>query len=145
MVPLVAALLTTDVGAVKRRVERKTVVYALVAVLLLTAYAAAVTGGAILLAADYGAVAAAFLVAIAALVLAMLLIAVNMMIDRRDRRLMLQRQAQAQPILASAMASLLPSVMKSPLLSIVVFVGAAAFFMANSSSGKDGDSGDGQA
>lgn len=117
------------------RVRRSVVGYGIVFVLLLTAYIAAVAGGSIYLAQEAGAVAAAFLVAIAALAAAVMALAVMAYLDRRARieaLLMQRRAATMSNELLGTLAPQLPMMVRDSPVATAVMVASLSYALARS-------------
>ena len=131
IVPIVVRLAATDVGAAARRVKRNTLLYAVTALLALTAYACAVAGGVIWVAGEWGAVAATFAVAAGFAALALAVIALVAVFNAADRRRARQSAGPTALYAAAALAAL-PLLSRSKLTAGLLVAGLAAFAAARS-------------
>jgi NADH:ubiquinone oxidoreductase subunit K len=131
LAPLLLSVFTADIGAAVRRTRRNAIFYAVIAFFLLTAYVAGVVAGALYLAQVVGPPMAVLLIAIGALVLALIILATLMILNRRDRK----RKAAAavndsgKALLATVALSALPMLTRSKPLMGIAAVGGLAFLL----------------
>ncbi|MCW2306617.1 hypothetical protein [Rhodobium gokarnense] len=132
-----ASLVSQDVGSMVDRAKRSAIVYAIVAILLLTAYAFGMVVVHQLLAEAVGSgLDAALLIAGATALIAVLALIVQAIVNRRQRRIAAQRNA-ARRMQLLALASVAPSLMRSKPLMITAALGALAYFVLNDSDEDD--------
>ncbi|MBB4302722.1 prepilin signal peptidase PulO-like enzyme (type II secretory pathway) [Rhodobium orientis] len=132
-----ASLASQDVGSMVDRAKRSAIVYAIAAVLLLTAYAFVMVVVYQLLADAVGSgLDAALLIAGATALVAILALIVMALVNRRQKRMAARRNA-ARRMQLLALASVAPSLMRSKPLLITAALGALAYFALNNS--DDGD------
>lgn len=132
---LIVSALSRDYAAMARHTGRNMVLYSIAGVLLLTAYVAGVAALAIYLATLAGAAVAMLSVALGALLLGLILIAVIVSGNRREREIQMLReqimreQAARPSSLTNAILTAVPLVTRgSPFAS--VFAAALAAFVA---------------
>ncbi len=132
---LLVSAMSRDYGALARQTGRNAVLYAVVAVLLLTAYVTGLAALAIYLTEIAGAAIALLSIAIGALAAALVVLAVAISANRRERELqllreqLLQEQASRPGNLTGSLLSILPVLTRgSPFAS--VFVAALTAFAA---------------
>jgi len=129
LAPLLLSVFTADIGAVVRRTRRTAIFYAVTAFFLLTAYVAGVVAGALYLAQVVGPPMAVLLIAIGALVLALMVLATLMILNRQDRK---RKAATAmndtgKALLTTVALSALPILTRSKPLMVLTAVGGLAF------------------
>lgn len=143
---LLISALSRDYGALARQTGRNAVLYAVAAVLLLTAYGLGLAGLAIYLTEIAGAAVALISIAIGALAVALVVIAVAISGNRRERELqrlreqLLQEQAARPANLTGALLSAVPVLTRGSPLASVLIAGLTAFaagFAATSRRKKD--------
>lgn len=141
LLPLIASFASKDLGAVFARARRNALVYAIAAVLVLTAYVAALIGGGIYLAQAVGAVQAAFLIAAGTLVLAAVALGSVVVFNRiaRRRRARARRNTGPEALISAAALALLPRVLNSKALVPVAVLGGLAVLMTRGRSDGSGD------
>lgn len=130
---LLLSALSRDYGALARQTGRNALLYAVAAVLLLTAYVAGLVALAIYLTSIAGAAIALLTIAIGALAIALVIIAVAISGNRRERelqrlRLELMREQASRPVnLTNALLSAVPALTRGSPLTSVLVAGIAAF------------------
>ncbi|PTW62938.1 hypothetical protein C8N35_101987 [Breoghania corrubedonensis] len=138
--PLIASTLFSDVAPALRRARRNTVLYGLCAVFALTGYGALVIALGIWIGEAYGALEAAFTIAVAMIALAVLVLLVVMIANRIDRRRHAARD-RSRTMTATLALSLLPVVVRSRPLMATAVAGGLAFVILSMLSGGDDDAG----
>lgn len=129
LAPLLLSAFTADIGAVVKRTRRNAILIAMTAFFMLTAYVAGVVAGALYLAQVVGPPMAVLLIAVGALVLALIVLASLMIMNRRDRK----RQAAAavndsgKALLATVALTALPMLTRSKPLMAIAGIGGLAF------------------
>lgn len=126
LLPIAARLAATDMRAAARRAKRNTLLYALIALLAMTAYACGVTGMLVWVAGEWGPVAGALVPAAAFAALAFAVLATVSILNAADRR-----RARGFPaptlLYASAALATLPLVSRPKLATGALVAGLAAF------------------
>lgn len=144
---LLVSALSRDYGALARHASRNAVLYAVAAVLFLTAYVAGLAALAIYLTDIAGAAVALVSIAIGALALALVAVAVVVSGNRRERELQLLReqllreQTMRPANLTNALLGAVPLVTRGSPLTSVLVAGLTAFAagFAATSKRKKGD------
>lgn len=124
--PLLANAAFGSVAPALRRAKRNAVLYGLLALLALSAYAAGVVALGIYIAETTGALEAALIIAAAMVALAVLVLLITMILNRIDRRRHAARD-RSRAMTASLALSLLPMVVRSKPLVATATVGGLAF------------------
>ena len=130
---LLVSALSRDYGSLARQTGRNAALYAVVAVLLLTAYVTGLAALAIYLTEIAGAAIALLSIAIGALAAALVVLAVVISGNRRERELqvlreqLLQEQAARPGNLTSTILSVLPILTRGSPLTSVLVAGITAF------------------
>ena len=126
LLPIIAGLVTEDIGTTLRRKRRNAILYAFAAVFAASAWIALIAAGAVWLATLYGAVAGPLIVAGALFAIAaglVLAVAIFKAIERREAR----RAPSIGPAAGLAAAAILPSLLRQrPLGTLVAVAGLAA-------------------
>lgn len=139
MLPIAARLVATDVKAAARRVKRNTMLYAVMGLLLLTAYACGVAGLLFWVAAEWGPVAAAFVLAAAFAALALVVLAIMAAFNAADRRRARRNAAGSTALYASVALAALPLLSRSKLAGGAALAGLAAFVAMRAMGDSDHD------
>ena len=100
MLPILSLVTGASVHRTVARAKRNSIIVALAALFLLTAYALAVTAGAIWLAGIYGALGAVLFLAACALLIAIIALVVMAVINTREKRRARERRAALESMAA---------------------------------------------
>lgn len=130
LAPILASLLTRDLSAALRRLRRSALVWALVGVFALAAYAAALIAAGLALAVHYPPATAALMVCLSQLVLAALALGWLALVNARERRR--QRHDDGHRTLATtaALAAALPLLGSRKGLALAALGGLALLLAA---------------
>ena len=123
---VLSALLAFDAAAAASRYKRNVVLWAIVAVLLGSAYVFALIAIALLLSARYSPVAAALTVTAALVVTALVVIGVMAGLNARDRRLADERRRRSAMRTNLALVAVTSILRKQPLLGAATGIAVAA-------------------
>lgn len=138
LAPLLASLLATDLRGFAQRTKRNAIVYAIVGLFVLTAYAAAIAALAVWLATMMSLAAALGIVALGALALALFFILIVMVKNRADEKRRREAAAGSRAVMMTAALSALPILMKSrPLMAAVISGGAGLVLLKMLGGGDD--------
>ncbi|TRL34957.1 hypothetical protein [Rhizobium straminoryzae] len=141
LLPLLTSILSLDVGMFVQRTRRNVLLFAIMALFLLTAYGAGVAALAMWLASSMSPVAALGIVAALSLSVALIVLVIVLIQNRVDERRRREAAANNRALLMTTAVSLLPVMMKSrPLMAAAVTGGLALFAlrMMGGSSPEDG-------
>ncbi|ASY69974.1 hypothetical protein [Sinorhizobium fredii] len=115
---VLTALLAADFGAAASRYKRNALLWAIVAVLLGTAYVFALVAIALTLADRYSPVVATVAIAIALLATALVVVAVMAALNARDRRILDERRRRSMLQTNLALAAATSILKKQPLIGV---------------------------
>lgn len=125
---VLSALLAFDAAAAASRYKRNVILWAIIAVLLGTAYVFALIAIALLLSEHYSPVAAALMVTAALVVTALAVIGVIAGLNARDRRLADERRRRSAMRTNLALVAVTSILRKQPLLGAATGIAVAALF-----------------
>lgn len=121
-----SALLAVDVTATASRYRRNAILWAIIAILIGTAYVFALTAVALFLAARYSPVAAATTMAVVMFVTALILFGVLAALRARDRRLAEERRRRAALQTNLALVAAAGIIRRQPLLAAATAIAVGA-------------------
>jgi len=126
LAPLLMSLVSMDLRSTVQRLRRNTLLYAIAALFVLTAYGAGVAAFAVYLATMMSIAAALGIVALMAIAVALLLLSVVLLKNRVDERRRREQAAGNRALMITAAVSALPILLKSrPLAAAAVVSGIA--------------------
>ncbi len=137
MLPIAARLVATDLKAAARRLKRNTLLYAVMGLLLFTAYACGVAGVLMWVATEWGPVAAAFVLAAAFAAAALVVLAIMAAFNAADRRRSRRNAAGQTALYASVALAALPLLTRSKLAGGAALAGVAAFVVMRAMGDSD--------
>ncbi|PST22377.1 hypothetical protein C7U60_14290 [Mesorhizobium plurifarium] len=123
---VLSALLAFDAAAAASRYKRNAVLWAIIAVLLGTAYVFALIAIALLLSARYSPVTAALTVTAALVVTALVVIGIMAGLNARDRRLADERRRRSAMRTNLALVAVTSILRKQPLLGVATAIAVGA-------------------
>ncbi|HEV7306833.1 hypothetical protein [Ensifer sp.] len=129
MGPLTAALsalLAADIGATTARLKRNAFLWAIIGLLLATAYVFGLAATFLYLSDRYSPIAAAAAIAIALAVTALVLFGISVMLQERDRRLAEERRRRRQVQTNLTMLAAAGILRKQPLLAVATAIAIGA-------------------
>ncbi|MEZ5840777.1 MAG: hypothetical protein R3D02_10265 [Hyphomicrobiales bacterium] len=146
MLPLLAEILTEDIGAAVRRKRRNAILYAVAGLLFLTAYVSALAAAGVYLADLASPLEAALAIsAIMAATGVLVLVAIAVLKAVDGKRAALAAETKRPVMAATLAATVLPTVLRSPGLVTLAGIAGAAFFVLKGMNTRPGDNGRQQA
>ncbi|WP_377296745.1 hypothetical protein [Rhizobium sp. SGZ-381] len=140
LAPLIASLVSMDMRSTVHRLRRNTVLYAIAALFVLTAYGAGVAAFAVYLATMMSIAAALGIVALLALAVALLVFSIVLLKNRADERRRREQAAGNRALMITAAVSALPILLKSrPLAAAAVVSGLALLVTRFMGAGSDNE------
>lgn len=130
LAPLLASLLTRDIGATLRRLRRSALVWALVGVFALAAYAAGLIAAGLALAVHYPPATAALMVCLSQLLLAALALGWLALANARERRRRRHDDGHRTLATTAALAAALPILNSRKGLALAALGGLALLLAA---------------
>lgn len=139
LLPLLTSLLSIDVSLLVQQTRRNALLYAVIALFVLTAYGAGVAALAVWLSAMMSPAAALGLVAALALAIALFVVIILMVKNRADERRRREAAANHRALLMTTAVTLLPVMMKSRPLMAAAVTGGLALFALRMMGGSAGE------
>lgn len=137
LLPLVLSAVSRDIGAAARHTKRKVILYAVMGLFLLSAYAAAVGGLAVVAVRHFGPLGAALVITLAFVALALFVLAAIMILDRVEKQRVQRETVGGKTLMLATAAALLPKAGRSGGLIALLVAGAAGLLLLSGRGGDD--------
>lgn len=140
LLPLILSAVTRDIGAAARHTKRKVILYAIMALFLLTAYVAGIWGCAVLAVRHFGPLGGALMVTLAFIALSLAVLATIAILDHLEKKRVAREALSGRTMMLATAAALLPTAVKSRgLMALLVAGGVGLAFLSRRGGGGSDD------